>query len=126
MKKILDRFNELSVAVLGDVMLDIFTYGISDRLSPEAPVPVIRILKKDYCAGGAGNVAENLASLDAKCSLFGIIGNDYNGRKLSESIRNSNIELCLVTDETRPTTVKERFVANHQQVSIKNRRLIVF
>ena len=116
MKKILDRFNELSVAVLGDVMLDIFTYGISDRLSPEAPVPVIRILKKDYCAGGAGNVAENLASLDAKCSLFGIIGNDYNGRKLSESIRNSNIELCLVTDETRPTTVKERFVANHQQL----------
>lgn len=116
MKKILDRFNELSVAVLGDVMLDIFTYGISDRLSPEAPVPVIRILKKDYCAGGAGNVAENLASLDVKCSLFGVIGNDFNGRKLSESIRNSNISPCLIEDAGRPTTVKERFVANHQQL----------
>lgn len=116
MKKILDRFNELSVAVLGDVMLDIFTYGISDRLSPEAPVPVIRILKKDYCAGGAGNVAENLASLDVKCSLFGLIGDDYDGQKLIESIKNTNINTCLIKDENRPTTVKERFVANQQQL----------
>lgn len=116
MKKILDRFNELSVAVIGDVMLDIFTYGISDRLSPEAPVPVIRILKKDYCAGGAGNVAENLASLGVKSSLFGLIGKDYNGEKLSECLKKSAITSCLIETADRPTTVKERFVANHQQL----------
>lgn len=116
MKKILDRFNELNVAVLGDVMLDIFTYGISERLSPEAPVPVIRIHKKEYCAGGAGNVAENLASLDVKCTLFGLIGSDYNGKKLAESISTANIASRLIEDASRPTTVKERFVANHQQL----------
>ena len=116
MKKILDRFNSLNVAVIGDVMLDIFTYGISERLSPEAPVPVIRIFKKEYCPGGAGNVAENLAALDVKCSLFGVVGADIDGEKLSSCFKSGNIGTYLFKDASRPTTVKERFVANQQQL----------
>ena len=116
MKNIIKNFNKLSIAVIGDVMLDIFTCGISERLSPEAPVPVIRIIKKDYCAGGAGNVAENLASLGIKSSLFGVIGDDIEGEKLCSKLKEKNIETFLVKDSSRPTTVKERFVANQQQL----------
>lgn len=116
MKNIVNKFNKLRLAVLGDVMLDIFTYGVSERLSPEAPVPVIRIFKKEYCAGGAGNVAENLAALGTECSLFGIIGDDIEGQQLEKELISKNIRTSLLHDNTRHTTVKERFVANHQQL----------
>ena len=116
MKNIIQNFAKLRIAVLGDVMLDIFTCGISERLSPEAPVPVIRIFKKDYCAGGAGNVAENIAALGAECSLFGITGDDFEGQKLCNELQQKNISANLLKDASRPTTVKERFVANNQQL----------
>ena len=116
MKKIIELFPKLNIAIIGDVMLDIFTYGISERLSPEAPVPVIRILKKEYCAGGAGNVAKNLDSLQIKSSVFGVIGNDKNGEMLRNILQSDNIEPKLLCDDSRPTTVKERIIANQQQM----------
>lgn len=116
MKNIIKKFNQLNIAVIGDVMLDVFTYGVSERLSPEAPVPVIRIGKKNYCAGGAGNVSRNLQALGVQSSIFGVVGDDEYGQRLINTIENDKILNHILVDINRPTTTKERFVAGQQQL----------
>lgn len=104
-------------AILGDVMLDRFIYGKVERISPEAPIPVLNIERETDMPGGAANVARNLSSLGARALLVGIVGDDPWGAELSIQLAQlAGIEIHLVEDRSRPTTVKTRFVADGQQV----------
>ena len=105
------------VAVIGDVMLDRFIYGDVEQISPEAPIPVLRIERTDEMLGGAGNVAANIASLGAEVFLVGLVGEDEAGaavRRLVEGL--AHAETALATCENGPTAVKTRVVARGQQV----------
>ena len=81
-EKIFEDFNSLNVLIIGDVMLDSYIWGAVERISPEAPVPIVNVKKKDFRLGGAANVALNIASLGAKPILCALIGNDEEGKKL--------------------------------------------
>src|ERR1700755_1425484 len=100
-----------TVLCIGDLMLDEFVYGEVSRISPEAPAPVIAVRRSDSNIGGAGNVARNIASLGARCIFVGLVGEDEAGAKLkAELAKESHIEAVLVSDSSRPTTRKVRFV----------------
>src|SRR6266508_524195 len=111
------RLSELSrqtVLCVGDLMLDDFVYGDVLRISAEAPAPVIAVGRKEAVIGGAGNVARNIAALGAHCLFVGVVGEDDTGRRLmSALLGESGIEAYLVTDRSRPTTRKVRFVSEH-------------
>jgi D-beta-D-heptose 7-phosphate kinase/D-beta-D-heptose 1-phosphate adenosyltransferase len=115
---LLDRFNGARIAVIGDVMLDHFLIGRADRISPEAPVPVVRLEREECRLGGAANVAANIASLSGRPTLTGVIGSDQTGQQLRATLRAAAIDdQWLVEDATRPTTEKLRTVTGrHQQV----------
>ena len=85
-KQIFQSFNNLSALIIGDVMLDSYIWGTVERISPEAPVPVVTVRKKDFRLGGAGNVALNVQSLGAKPILCALIGNDDDGKKLLQGL----------------------------------------
>jgi rfaE bifunctional protein kinase chain/domain len=103
--------------VLGDVILDWYWWGQASRLSPEAPVPVVRKQKTTIQPGGAGNTAANLAALGAKVSLFGVTGKDAQASDLHAALRAYGVETQgLIADPSRPTTTKTRVIAAHQQV----------
>jgi D-glycero-beta-D-manno-heptose-7-phosphate kinase len=105
------------IAVLGDCMVDRYLWGRVERISPEAPVPVVEVERESDRLGGAGNVAANLCALGAVPVLFGAVGADESGARLRESFTRLGVELAgLVEDAERPTTVKTRIVANAQQV----------
>src|SRR6201991_2833037 len=100
-----------TVLCVGDLMLDEFVYGEVSRISPEAPAPVIAVQRSETNIGGAGNVARNIASLGARCIFIGLIGEDDAGKTLKAALANQNlVESVLVSDVTRPTTRKVRFV----------------
>ena len=84
---LLSQFSKKHILVIGDVMLDKYVWGSVDRMSPEAPVPVVKVEKKDYHAGGAANVAENIHGLGGEVTLIGLIGDDPDGETL-QSILN--------------------------------------
>ncbi len=110
-------FTGLTVLCLGDVMLDRFLHGDIDRISPEAPVPVIRLRETREMPGGAGNVACNIASLGARAVLVGLIGEDETGARLRRILESrAGIEPALVASPRRPTICKTRFIAGRQQV----------
>ncbi len=115
-RDLLNNFSQLKILVIGDLMLDKYITGSVDRISPEAPVPVIHVRKKEARIGGAGNVATNLASLHCNVTLGGICGNDDSGQELADQLATNNIEQIFIFDETRQTTVKTRIIAQHQQV----------
>src|SRR3981189_2991715 len=103
-----------TVLCAGDLMLDEFVYGEVSRISPEAPAPVIAVQRSETNIGGAGNVARNIASLGARCIFAGLIGEDEAGAKLKAQLsQESGIESVLVSDPSRPTTLKLRFVSEH-------------
>ncbi|MCX8083410.1 MAG: D-glycero-beta-D-manno-heptose-7-phosphate kinase [Calditerrivibrio sp.] len=112
---LLDKLHEVKLLVIGDVMLDIFIYGKVNRISPEAPVPVVNITHEKKMPGGAANVALNLKELGVNTTIIGIIGGDEEGRFLENYMHNRNIKTFLINDG-RPTTVKTRIIANSQQV----------
>jgi len=114
---IVNRLNKSRVMVVGDVMLDEFIWGSVSRISPEAPVPVVWVKSESYMPGGALNVANNIAALGGKAFIAGIVGDDHRGQLLTEEAlkRNINIE-GLIVDANRPTTLKTRIIAHHQQV----------
>ena len=117
LQQIFQSFNTLSVLIIGDVMLDSYIWGVVDRISPEAPVPVVSVKKKDYRLGGAGNVALNVQSLGAKPVLCSLIGNDDEGKKLLQCLDDKGISKeGIVISQNRPTTVKTRVIASHQHV----------
>jgi D-beta-D-heptose 7-phosphate kinase/D-beta-D-heptose 1-phosphate adenosyltransferase len=110
-------FSGRSVLVLGDVMLDSWVYGQVERISPEAPIPVLRIERRLKTLGGAGNVAQNVAALGGRAILVGVIGDDEAGRDLQTlSLTSGRIDEHLIVAPLRPTTVKTRYVANGQQL----------
>jgi D-beta-D-heptose 7-phosphate kinase / D-beta-D-heptose 1-phosphate adenosyltransferase len=103
-----------TVLCVGDLMLDEFVYGEVSRISPEAPAPVLAVLRTETNIGGAGNVARNIASLGARCIFVGLIGEDEAGARLkAELAKEGLIESVLVSDPSRQTTRKVRFVSEH-------------
>jgi D-beta-D-heptose 7-phosphate kinase / D-beta-D-heptose 1-phosphate adenosyltransferase len=103
-----------TVLCVGDLMLDEFVYGEVSRISPEAPAPVIAVQRSETNIGGAGNVARNIASLGARCIFAGLIGEDEAGARLKAQLaQEGGIESVLVSDPSRPTTLKMRFVSEH-------------
>ncbi|MGH9558773.1 MAG: bifunctional heptose 7-phosphate kinase/heptose 1-phosphate adenyltransferase [Bryobacteraceae bacterium] len=113
---LLDRFAEMRLLVLGDAILDRYWWGDCDRISPEAPVPIVRRRKSSARPGGAANTAANLAALGASVSLAGVVGADQAASELRELLRSFGIEACLFEDRARPTTTKTRVMAHQQQV----------
>lgn len=113
----LDGFHAVRVLVLGDVMLDRFVYGSVERISPEAPIPVVNVERYLDMPGGAANVARNIAAMGACATLLGIVGEDAWAQDLLTQLASSpTIEARLITDRSRPTTVKTRYIADGQQV----------
>jgi D-beta-D-heptose 7-phosphate kinase/D-beta-D-heptose 1-phosphate adenosyltransferase len=116
-KKIIFRFNKARILVIGDLILDEFIWGKADRISPEAPVPVVWAQSQSYMPGGASNVANNIASLGGKVFLCGIVGDDKNGHILVDKLREKKVNCdAVVVDSQRRTTVKTRIIAAHQQM----------
>jgi D-beta-D-heptose 7-phosphate kinase/D-beta-D-heptose 1-phosphate adenosyltransferase len=114
--RLVSRFGTRTVTVVGDVMLDHFVIGRADRISPEAPVPVVLFDRESYRLGGAGNVAVNLSTLGARVNLIGVIGTDDAGERLSEAVAGAGIATTgLVADAERPTTRKVRVVTTRNQ-----------
>lgn len=113
----LNNFHSAQVLVLGDVMLDRFVYGTVERISPEAPIPVLKVGKSQDMPGGAANVARNIVALGARVILFGVVGDDAAAHDLRTQLAVSPaLRTHLVTDDSRPTSVKLRYVADGQQV----------
>lgn len=116
-KQILDRFENVSVMVIGDLILDEFIWGKVNRISPEAPVPVVNVSSCTMMPGGAANVSLNIHSLGAKVLSVGTIGSDAEGRKLKELLKARGMQTVgIVVDSTQPTSLKSRIIAHSQQV----------
>ncbi|MFZ5971584.1 MAG: bifunctional heptose 7-phosphate kinase/heptose 1-phosphate adenyltransferase [Bacteroidota bacterium] len=116
-RKIFNDFNKLRVLVVGDVMLDSYIWGSVDRISPEAPVPVVTVKKRDYRLGGAANVALNVKALGAEPVLCALVGEDDAAVRIKECLGKEGISGDgLVKSADRPTTVKTRVMASHQHV----------
>jgi D-beta-D-heptose 7-phosphate kinase/D-beta-D-heptose 1-phosphate adenosyltransferase len=109
-------FSKTKIFVMGDVMLDRYLFGSTDRVSPEAPVPVVRITKTDDRPGGAANVAINLSKVGIQTSLFGVIGQDLEGRILEKLLISENIKCNLKKIENINTTIKTRIQSRGQQL----------
>ncbi|RLJ71463.1 rfaE bifunctional protein kinase chain/domain [Hydrogenivirga caldilitoris] len=114
-KNLLEKLRELRILVVGDVILDRYLYGRVERISPEAPVPIVEVEREEVRLGGAGNVANNLASLGVNTTLAGVIGEDRSGEQLIELLKEKGIESRLAEDN-RPTTEKTRVVSMSQQL----------
>ena len=114
-RALLKRITGLRILVIGDVMLDHYIWGDATRISPEAPVPVIDIARDTWTAGGAANVAINLAGLGAGCTVFGFIGRDEAGVKLKGILRDKGVQAISPTGEAM-TIVKTRVLVQHQQL----------
>ena len=123
-REITSGFVDRNVLVVGDIMLDTYLWGDINRVSPEAPVPIVEVNKIEHNPGGAANVALNLASLGCQVSLIGLIGTDAEGTILKNLLDQHNI-ICtdLVVSESWPTTVKSRIIAHNQQVVRADREL---
>lgn len=117
-KEILLNFSKIKVLVIGDVMLDRYWWGSMTRISPEAPVPIVNLERESFIVGGAANVAANIKGLGATPYLVGIIGDDSDGKVFCNSLGKLNISgELLIKISKRPTTVKTRIIAQHQQIS---------
>lgn len=110
------KFNQAKVLVLGDVMLDRYWFGATNRISPEAPVPVVKVQDIEERAGGAANVAMNIASLNVPVALHGLIGQDDAGNALDKLLNSHNIQNHCVALTTHPTITKLRILSRHQQL----------
>ena len=116
-EKLFHQFTQIKVAVIGDVMLDTYWWGKVDRISPEAPVPVVAVSKREQRIGGAGNVALNLQSLGAAVSVLSVMGKDDDGEQLTKLFEENNINTkYLVNSEQRITTNKIRIISRNQHM----------
>jgi rfaE bifunctional protein kinase chain/domain len=107
---------KVRLLVVGDVMLDRYWFGDVSRISPEAPVPVVRIEKREERLGGAANVARNAAALGAHCGLLGVVGNDEAGDSVEQILRESSIQSFLKRDSAISTIIKLRVIGRQQQM----------
>jgi D-beta-D-heptose 7-phosphate kinase/D-beta-D-heptose 1-phosphate adenosyltransferase len=116
-RRIFGAFPRRRVLVVGDCMLDHWLWGTVNRISPEAPVPVVDVERSTYTAGGAANVVHNLCKLGAQSGIVGTVGDDDNGRRLREMLADEGAEVHgLIALPGRPTTTKTRIIAHSQQV----------
>ena len=116
-EKLFQNFNNIKVAVVGDVMLDTYWWGNVERISPEAPVPVVAVSKREQRIGGAGNVALNVAALGAAVSMISVLGKDDDGEQLTKLLQQNNINTkWLVHSEHRITTNKIRIISRNQHM----------
>ena len=115
--KIIEKFKDKKILVLGDVMLDKYIWGDVSRISPEAPVQVVNVVKESYAPGGASNVANNIAALSAKSLIVGIVGNDTTKDQLILELKKRNIDVSgLINDENKRTIKKVRVFGRSQQL----------
>lgn len=116
-EELFGRFKGMKIGVLGDVMLDTYWWGQVERISPEAPVPVVALDRKEYRIGGAGNVALNLSFLGAQVSVLSVIGSDDDGATLTRLFSDNNINTSyLLSKPSRITTSKSRIISRNQQM----------
>ena len=117
LQKVVQQFSDQPILVVGDLMLDRYVWGRVERISPEAPVPVVEVVKETVHLGGAANVAYNLAVLNARPLLVGVVGRDEAGDRLVEELHRQEISSeGIVRDKGRSTTIKTRIIAHNQQV----------
>ncbi len=114
--ELLEAASRCRVAVLGDAMLDVYLRGDVERISPEAPVPVVRVRERRHALGGAGNVAQNVRAVGATCDLVAAIGDDMAGQHLRGMLEAIGAQVGSLVTVDRPTTTKTRIVARSQQV----------
>ncbi|MDP3723414.1 MAG: D-glycero-beta-D-manno-heptose-7-phosphate kinase [Candidatus Omnitrophota bacterium] len=113
---IVPRFGRAKILVVGDLILDEFVWGKVHRISPEAPVPVVWVQSESVMPGGAANVANNISALGAQVSVVGLVGEDRWGARLVEELASRQVQTSGILRSPRPTTVKTRVIAHHQQV----------
>ncbi len=115
--KIINNFKNKKILVVGDIMLDKYIWGNVERISPEAPVPVVEVVKETQNLGGCGNVAHNITSVGAESYLVTIVGNDIYAEELKKMLQQRKVNIDgIFVDAKRPTTVKTRIIAHNQQV----------
>ncbi len=115
-KGLFREFHKVNIAVVGDLILDHYIWGLVERISPEAPVPVVDVKREDFSLGGAANVASNVVSLGAKATVVGVRGDDLHGEILKKLLSERKINIDGLFIGSRPTTVKTRVIAHNQQV----------
>lgn len=117
MESLFEKLSRLKVVVLGDVMLDTYWWGNVERISPEAPVPVVALDKKEIRIGGAGNVALNAVALGAETFIVSVVGNDEDGHQLQQLFQQNKVNTgYLITSKDRITTNKVRIISRNQQM----------
>ena len=117
LKKIIQKFKQAKILVVGDLILDEYIWGSVERISPEAPVPVLWAKKRTFVPGGTANVANNIRSLDGQVTLLGVTGKDANSKILLSELKKRKINAGgIFTESARHTTVKTRILAGSQQV----------
>ncbi len=115
--EIIDRFHRSKVLVVGDIMVDQFIWGKVSRISPEAPVPVVKVTSENLLLGGCTNVLNNMFSMGGKVAISGIVGSDTMGTWLMDTLQEMNIDTAgVIVEQERPTIVKTRVIAHNQQV----------
>jgi D-glycero-beta-D-manno-heptose-7-phosphate kinase len=117
LKQILKNFQNKKILVIGDIMLDKYFYGEVTRISPEAPIPIVNLLKEKYEIGGAGNVASNITSLGGQATIFAFAGQDEESKILKQLLQKENINHYLNLNKI--TTCKSRIIANQQQIGLR-------
>ena len=112
------KLAEKTILVIGDIMLDEYHWCKVSRISPEAPVPVCQVTETTHVPGGASNVAHNIAELNCRPILFGVLGQDSSGEKLLKLLKKNKVDTFgVATDENKPTILKSRIIAHHQHVA---------
>ena len=114
--KNISLLNNKKIAVIGDVILDEYIKGQAERISPEAPIPVIKVNSKYYSLGGAANVARNLSRLGVNVFLYGLLGNDTSGKIIKNSLKEEKINDNLLKSNKIKTIIKTRVVSDGQQI----------
>jgi len=114
---IVEQFKNKKILILGDIMLDKYIWGEVSRISPEAPVQIVNVVKENYVPGGASNVANNISALGAKSYMVGVVGNDSTKDKLVQELKKRNIDVSgLIKDENKRTILKVRVLGRNQQL----------
>ncbi|GAI05251.1 unnamed protein product, partial [marine sediment metagenome] len=116
-QKIFESFNNFQILIIGDVMIDAYLWGKVERISPEAPIPIITCTKKENRLGGAANVALNIKALGAKPLICSVIGDDENAKVFFERLQIKSIDSKgIIISQERKTTVKTRIISNNQHL----------
>lgn len=112
-----ENFHNATITVIGDIIADHYIWGKVERISPEAPVPIVDVQRESYMLGGAGNVTGNILSLDGKVRICGVVGHDDMGRWITHELRSHGVDTSgIIVEDGRPTTKKTRVVAHSQHV----------